>query len=40
MDIAAAMSLEDAQKAAITSAAEGLRKRIDQVHSASGTPGS
>lgn len=38
MDIGATFSSEDAQKAAITSLAEGVRKRVDDIQSASGAP--
>lgn len=38
MDVGATLSSEDAQKAAITSLAETVRKRVDDVQSASGAP--
>lgn len=38
MDIGATFSSEAAQKAAITSFAEGFRKRVDELQSASGAP--
>jgi hypothetical protein len=38
MDIGATFSSEDAQKAAITGLAESVRKRVDDIQSASGAP--